>query len=182
MTCFRCFTGVHAIVWIVLFAAGLIAIDLRAAGGYGRVQYWLAMIKLMTIAAFIVLGTTLLLGRQIQPQYSYVFEGLRDWCRSEQHSLPTRRAISWLRRFVILRNSCSGRVRPSALKFRRHKLALDDGHVDMDLPVIAENCQLDFRADFQRGKGLLQLFHVIQLGSVQLGDDVASQQDRKSVV
>jgi len=64
------FPGVHAIVWIVLFAAGLLAVNLRTVGDYGRFQYWFAMIKLVTIIAFIVLGAALLLTRRVQAQYT----------------------------------------------------------------------------------------------------------------
>ncbi len=64
------FPSMHAIVWIVLFAAGLLAINLRTVGDYGRFQYWFAMIKLVTIVAFIVLGAALLLTRRVAPQYT----------------------------------------------------------------------------------------------------------------
>ncbi|MFI5110049.1 MAG: amino acid permease [Terriglobales bacterium] len=64
------FPSVHAIVWIVIFAAGLIAVNLRTVGDYGRFEFWFAMIKLVTILAFIVLGAGLLAGHRVAPQYT----------------------------------------------------------------------------------------------------------------
>jgi L-asparagine transporter-like permease len=64
------FPSVSAYVWIVVFAAALLAINLRSVGSYGRVEFWLSMIKLTTIAAFIVIGAALLLTGRIAPQYN----------------------------------------------------------------------------------------------------------------
>jgi len=64
------FPSVHAIVWIVVFAAGLLAVNLRTVGNYGRFEFWFAMIKLVTILAFIVLGAALLVGHRVAPQYT----------------------------------------------------------------------------------------------------------------
>lgn len=64
------FPGVQPMVWIVLFAAALLAVNLRPVGAYGRFEYWFAMIKLVTILAFIVLGAVLLLARRVPPQFT----------------------------------------------------------------------------------------------------------------
>ncbi|MGO9211591.1 MAG: amino acid permease [Terriglobales bacterium] len=64
------FPSVQAIVWIVVFAAGLLAVNLRTVGDYGRFEFWFAMIKLVTILAFIVLGAALLVGHRVAPQYT----------------------------------------------------------------------------------------------------------------
>jgi L-asparagine transporter-like permease len=64
------FPSVRAYVWIVVFAAVLLVINLRSVGSYGRVEFWLSMIKLVTIAAFIVIGAALLLTGRIAPQYN----------------------------------------------------------------------------------------------------------------
>src|SRR6201988_2979136 len=53
------FPGVRAYVWIILFGAVLLAINLRSVGSYGRIEFWLSMIKLVTIIAFIVIGAAL---------------------------------------------------------------------------------------------------------------------------
>lgn len=63
------FPGVRASVWIIVFGAVLLAINLRSVGSYGRVEFWLSMIKLATIVAFIVIGAALLLGGRVAPQY-----------------------------------------------------------------------------------------------------------------
>jgi len=57
-------------VWIVLFGALLMVINLNNVGSYGRVEFWLSMIKLATIAAFIVIGASLLLSGRVAPQYT----------------------------------------------------------------------------------------------------------------
>src|SRR6202521_3878910 len=64
------FPGVRPYLWIVVFAAVLLIINLRSVGSYGRVEFWLSMIKLSTIVAFIVIGAALLLGGRITPQYN----------------------------------------------------------------------------------------------------------------
>jgi len=61
---------VPALVWIMVFAALLLALNLRAVGAYGRVQYWLAMLKLVTIVIFIVTGAGLLLAGRVAPHYT----------------------------------------------------------------------------------------------------------------
>ena len=64
------FPGVRSYLWIVVFAAVLLVINLRSVGSYGRIEFWLSMIKLATIIAFIVIGAALLLGGRITPQYN----------------------------------------------------------------------------------------------------------------
>jgi amino acid transporter, AAT family len=64
------FPAVPALLWVVLFSAFLLAINLRAVGDYGRFEYWFAMIKLVTIVGFIAIGAGLLLTRRVAPQYT----------------------------------------------------------------------------------------------------------------
>jgi amino acid transporter, AAT family len=64
------FPGVRSYVWIVVFAALLLVINMRSVGSYGRVEFWLSMVKLATIAAFIVIGAALLVGGRVAPQYN----------------------------------------------------------------------------------------------------------------
>jgi len=64
------FPGVRSYLWILVFAALLLVINLRSVGSYGRVEFWLSMIKLATIVAFIVIGAALLMGGRIPPQYN----------------------------------------------------------------------------------------------------------------
>ena len=58
------------IAWVVLFAVLLLGINLRQVGDYGRAEYWMAMVKLVTIIAFVVIGAGLLLSSRVQPQYT----------------------------------------------------------------------------------------------------------------
>src|ERR1700685_1994966 len=50
------FPAVPALVWIALFSLLLIVINLRSVGDYGRFEFWFAMVKLVTIVTFIVIG------------------------------------------------------------------------------------------------------------------------------
>lgn len=64
------FPGVHSYLWIVVFATVLLALNLRSVASYGRVEFWLSMIKLATIIVFIVIGAALMLGGRVVPQYN----------------------------------------------------------------------------------------------------------------
>lgn len=64
------FPTVAPYIWIVLFAALLLAINLGSVGSYGRVEFWFSMIKLATVVAFIVIAASLLLSGRVAPQYT----------------------------------------------------------------------------------------------------------------
>jgi amino acid transporter, AAT family len=64
------FPGVSGAVWVIVFAVLLLTINLRSVASYGRAEFWLSMIKLATIVAFIVIGAALLLTGRAVPQYS----------------------------------------------------------------------------------------------------------------
>ena len=64
------FPSVPALFWVVIFSVALLLINLRSVGDYARFEYWFAMIKVATIAAFIVLGSGLLLSGRVQPEYT----------------------------------------------------------------------------------------------------------------
>ena len=64
------FPNVRAFIWIILFGAALLAINLGSVGSYGRIEFWLSMIKLATIIAFILIGATLLTTSRALPQYT----------------------------------------------------------------------------------------------------------------
>jgi AAT family amino acid transporter len=64
------FPAVPALVWIALFSLVLIVINLRSVGDYGRFEYWFAMVKLITMVTFIVIGGMLLTGGRVPAQYT----------------------------------------------------------------------------------------------------------------
>jgi AAT family amino acid transporter len=64
------FPTVPALVWVALFSLVLIVINLRSVGDYGRFEFWFAMVKLATMAMFIVIGATLLVGGRVPAQYT----------------------------------------------------------------------------------------------------------------
>jgi amino acid transporter, AAT family len=64
------FPGVRPYLWIIIFGALLLIINLRSVASYGRVEFWLSMVKLATILAFIVIGATLLTTGRVTPQYN----------------------------------------------------------------------------------------------------------------
>jgi AAT family amino acid transporter len=56
------FPGVPAWVWIVAFSASLVYVNGRSVASFGIFEYWFAMIKVVTIVLFLILGAALLLG------------------------------------------------------------------------------------------------------------------------
>jgi amino acid transporter, AAT family len=64
------FPRVPGLVWIVIFAAMLLAINIRQVAEYARFEYWFAMVKVATIAIFIVIGGALLAGSRVPAQYT----------------------------------------------------------------------------------------------------------------
>ena len=57
-------------LWVILFSALLLLVNLRSVGSYGRFEFWFAMIKFATIMAFILAGTALLFSGRVAPQYT----------------------------------------------------------------------------------------------------------------
>ena len=64
------FPKVAPIVWVALFSVLLLLVNLRSVSSYGRFEFWFAMVKVVTIAAFVALGTALLLTGRSAPQYT----------------------------------------------------------------------------------------------------------------
>jgi amino acid transporter, AAT family len=64
------FPHVPAIVWVALFSLLLLLVNLLGVHDYGRFEFWFAMVKVVTIAAFVVLGASLLLTGRAAPQYT----------------------------------------------------------------------------------------------------------------
>ena len=64
------FPAVPAIVWVAAASLLLLGVNLLSVGRYGTFEYWFAMIKVIVIAAFIVLGAALLVSGRTAPQYT----------------------------------------------------------------------------------------------------------------
>jgi amino acid transporter, AAT family len=64
------FPTVPALAWVAVFSLVLIVINLRSVGDFGRFEYWFAMVKLVTIVTFIIVGGALLLGGRVPAQYT----------------------------------------------------------------------------------------------------------------
>ena len=64
------FPTVPALVWIVGLSVLLLLINSASVGRYGAFEYWFAMIKVVTIGAFILVGTALLSSGRVAPQYT----------------------------------------------------------------------------------------------------------------
>jgi len=64
------FPAVRGDVWVVLFSALLLFINLRSVDSFGRFEFWFAMIKFATIVAFILAGAALLGSGRVTPQYT----------------------------------------------------------------------------------------------------------------
>ncbi len=56
------FPDVPPWIWVALVSAGLIAINTAQVGRFGEFEYWFALIKVVAIVAFIVIGLVLVFG------------------------------------------------------------------------------------------------------------------------
>ncbi|MGZ4860650.1 MAG: amino acid permease, partial [Candidatus Angelobacter sp.] len=63
------YPAVPPIVWMVTFSLFLLAINLFSVGHYGTFEYWFALLKVVTIFVFIVMGAALLFAGKVRPQY-----------------------------------------------------------------------------------------------------------------
>lgn len=63
------FPSVPGLIWVVLYSVLLVLINLRPVGDYGSFEFWFAMIKVATIAIFILAGSSLLLSGRVTTQY-----------------------------------------------------------------------------------------------------------------
>ena len=61
------FPGTPAWLWILGFSVGLVYVNARNVGSFGTFEYWFAMIKVVAIVIFIVLGLGLLIGAGLRP-------------------------------------------------------------------------------------------------------------------
>jgi amino acid transporter, AAT family len=57
-------------LWVILFSAVLLVVNLRDVSSFGRFEFWFAMIKFATIVAFILAGAALLVSGHVAPQYT----------------------------------------------------------------------------------------------------------------
>jgi amino acid transporter, AAT family len=57
-------------IWVILFSALLLAVNLRSVGTFGRFEFWFSMIKFATIVAFILAGAALMFSGHVTPQYT----------------------------------------------------------------------------------------------------------------
>jgi AAT family amino acid transporter len=57
-------------VWVIVFSALLLLVNLRSVSSYGRFEFWFSMIKFATIVAFILAGAALLFSGHVAPQYT----------------------------------------------------------------------------------------------------------------
>jgi AAT family amino acid transporter len=63
------YPNVPALVWMVTFGLFLVAINLFSVGHYGTFEYWFALLKVVTIFVFILIGAALLFAGKVKPQY-----------------------------------------------------------------------------------------------------------------
>ncbi len=64
------FPAVPGELWVILFSALLLVVNLRSVLAFGRFEFWFAMIKFATIVAFILAGAALLFSGRVAPQYT----------------------------------------------------------------------------------------------------------------
>jgi AAT family amino acid transporter len=54
--------GVPGWVWMLLFSVLIVAVNAASVGNFGTFEYWFALIKVVTIIVFLLLGAALLFG------------------------------------------------------------------------------------------------------------------------
>jgi len=64
------FPAIPGELWVIVFSALLVLVNLRSVGSYGRFEFWFSMIKLATIVTFIVAGAALLASGRVAPQFT----------------------------------------------------------------------------------------------------------------
>jgi len=57
-------------IWVIVFSAVLLLVNLRSVGSFGRFEFWFSMIKFATIVAFILAGAALMFSGHVTPQYT----------------------------------------------------------------------------------------------------------------
>jgi L-asparagine transporter-like permease len=64
------FPAVRGEIWVIVFSALLLLVNLRSVHSFGRFEFWFAMIKFAAIVGFVVAGSVLLFGGRIAAQYT----------------------------------------------------------------------------------------------------------------
>src|SRR5262245_58599555 len=64
------FPNVPGVLWIVILSLFLLLVNLRSVHDYARFEFWFAMVKVVTIAAFVLLGAALMLSHKVPAQYT----------------------------------------------------------------------------------------------------------------
>jgi amino acid transporter, AAT family len=62
------FPNVPPWMWILGFSLAMIYMNTLAVENFGTIEYWFAMIKVVTVAAFLIIGTTILFGTRLGQQ------------------------------------------------------------------------------------------------------------------
>ncbi len=70
------FPSIPSWLWIAGFALAMIYVNTLTVENFGTIEYWFSMIKVMTVAAFLVVGTALLFGFSGQHRASENYFGL----------------------------------------------------------------------------------------------------------
>jgi L-asparagine transporter-like permease len=60
--CKHWFPGIPSWIWIAGFSAALVWVNASSVSNFGTFEYWFAMLKVVTIVFFLILGAALLLG------------------------------------------------------------------------------------------------------------------------
>jgi amino acid transporter, AAT family len=61
------FPSVPQWIWVVAVSIGLVALNMQQVGRFGEFEYWFALIKVLAIVLFIVIGLGLILGLGHKP-------------------------------------------------------------------------------------------------------------------
>ena len=62
------FPNTPSILWSALFLVLMFGLNLLSVKSYGESEYWFALIKVVTVIVFIVIGVLMIFGIMCQPQ------------------------------------------------------------------------------------------------------------------
>src|SRR5262249_59779912 len=82
--------------WVALVSSGIVAINAAQVGNFGEFEYWFALIKVVAIIVFIVVGISLIFGLTARPAL-----GLRN-LTAHGGFLPHGFLVMWLALTIAL--------------------------------------------------------------------------------
>ena len=85
--CQHWFPNVPSWMWIAGFSAALVYVNARSVASFGEFEYWFAMIKVLTISVFLILGAALIFALDFRESGLRTIPGMEDFFRTAGKAL-----------------------------------------------------------------------------------------------